>query len=454
MTGRPDNAKIAGTEPVIPKDSLAVDTTRIKVDSKAKADSLLAEQAKTDSLEALMKREFVPVSSFIHTLELGNYEHIHQSYQTPANYYASTYYTINQEGYPGDSIYDQHQHFDLKNTLAIALMEGFNKYAQAGLKAFATHELRRFDMPVIDSNGKGALGRWTEHHVSLGGQVKKTQGHTLHYDVQAEAWVAGEDAGQLKIDGRGDLNFPLFGDTVRLQAKAYFYRLAPTFYQRRYHSKHLWWENSFDKETRTRVEGTFTYEKTKTSIRIAVEEIQNYTYLGMSYTRSNDLVTGLTAGFRQESGNINIMTAQIDQQLNAGPLHWDNIVTYQTSSNSSAIPLPTINVFSNLYFKFKVAKVLSVELGGSATWFTKYKASDYCPALNSFAVQENGGSQIELGNFPFVDVYANMHLKHARFFLMMSNVAGASLNRMTFLAPHYPINNSILHFGVSWNFFN
>ena len=453
-SGRPDDAKVAGDEPKVEKDTLAASSTRIRVDSKQMADSLLAVQAKQDSLDALMKREFVPVTSLIHTLELDNHQRVYKANDTSESFYANTYYNTYYDATPGDSIYDKTKHLDVKNTLALALMEGFNKYAPAGIKAFASHEVRRFSMPYVSSAGNATLERWTEHNLSIGGQLQKQQGHTLHYNFVAETWVAGEDAGQLKFDAAADLNFKLLGDTVRLNAKGYFYRLAPTFYQRNYHSKHLWWDNALDKETRTRVEGSFTYEKTNTTLRVAIEEIQNYTYLGMTYTRANEKVTGMDAAFRQHGGNINLMMAQLDQKIKVGPLHWDNVLTYQSTSNKDVLPLPTLNVFSNLYVKFMVAGVLRVELGGSATWFTKYEAPDFCPLLNSYAIQENAANRMELGEFPFVDVYANMHLKHARFFVMMQNVTGTSLNRKTFLTPHYPLNSQVIHFGISWNFFN
>ena len=202
------------------------------------------------------------------------------------------------------------------------------------------------------------------------------------------------------------------------------------------------------------MEGNFTYEKTRTTLRVAVEEIQNYTYYGMSYTRANDTNTLLTAGVRQHGGNLNILTAQLDQKLQLGPLHWDNVLTYQSSSNEDVLPLPTLNAFSNLYLEFMIAGVLRVELGGAATWFTKYNAPDFCPGINQFAVQQNKDSRVELGGYPFVDVYANMVLKGVRFFLVMSNVVNGGGNHMKFLTPHYPTNGSVLHFGVSWPFFN
>ena len=455
--GRPDSAQIAGDEPPqLPTDSLRADSTRVSVTSKDQSDSLLAAQkAINDSIENTTKSVFVPVTSIIHTLDLTHHDRTYLSYNSPTGFYADTFYDESASGgYVNDSIYDNTRQLSVSNTLALALLEGFNRYAPAGIKAFATHQLRRLDMPNFGEDSLAFMDRWTEHNLSIGGQLSKTQGQTLHYNLQAETWLVGEDAGQLKLDASADLNFPLFGDTVQLAARGYFYRLNPSFYHRHYHSKHLWWDLSPDKETRTRIEGLFSYAKTKTRLRVAIEEIQNYTYLGMSYNRAEENVTGLTAAVRQHDGNLNVLTAQLDQRLRLGPLHWDNIVTYQSSSNKDVLPLPQLNVFSNMYLEFMVAHVLRVELGAAGTWFSKYEVPDFCPQLNQYAVQENVESRVEIGNFPFVDVYANLHLKHARFFVMMHNALGTNFNRLAFLAPYYPQNRSVLHLGVSWNFFN
>ena len=464
-TGRPDDAKIANDMP-LPADSLtavadSLTSDRISVTSKEQADSLIAAEATSaDSDDVFVKREFVPVTSFIHTAELLRQDHIYQAYRTPSNFYADTYFNRRYtNNYAGDSIYDKTRYLGLRNTLAISLLEGFNKYMPTGLKAFLSHDLRRFDMPDFIEEDSLVLHRWTEHSVSVGGQMTKTLGNALHYNLLAEAWVAGEDAGGLKLDGRADLNFRLFGDSIRLDAIAFMHRTNPAFLQRRYHAKHFWWDNSFDKETHTHLEGRLAYEKSNTSLRVALDEIENYTYLGMSYDLSQEQLTELTASFHQHDKSLTVFTAQLDQRLHFGPLNWDNIVTFQASSDEDVLPLPKLNVFSNLYLKFKVAKVLSVELGASATWFTEYYAPEFLPQLNQFAVASAASdsrdfTRCKLGNFPFVDVYANLHLKHARFFVMMSNATGTNFNRMSFLTPHYPLNRSVLHLGVSWNFFN
>ena len=454
--GRPDNARIIGDEPTAAKnDSTATDTTRISVTSKEVADSLLAEEARQDSLDNLMKKEFVPVTSFIHTLEFDRYSHDYLAYYTPQDYYANTYYNIGTKGYSGDSIYDSTRHLNVRNTLALGLLEGFNKWAKAGIKAFATHQLRHYDMPSLASDGSAVMERWTENNVSIGGKLSKTQGRTLHYNLTGEVWMTGEDAGQMKFDLASDLNIPLFGDTMQLCANAYFYRLHPDFFFRHYHSKHIWWDNTdLEKTTRTRIEGRLRFDKSHTMLRVGVEEMQNFLYLGMNYDYSKSNRQAMNVSVKQQSSNINVLTAQLDQRLSLGPLHWDNVVTYQSSSDKEVLPLPDLNVFSNLYLKFRYAGVLTIELGAAATYFTKYYAPDFCPMINQFAIQQTEASKVELGNQPFVDVYANLHLKHARFFIMMTNVTGNSIHRMNFLTPHYPLNNSIMHLGVSWNFFN
>ena len=446
--GRPSDAKIAGNEPT------AIDSLgkggRINVDSKEMADSLAKVSAKAVADTMWMKDEYVPVTSFIHTMKLDNYKRIYQAYNTPADFYADNYVA---GPYAGDSIYDKTSHLRLQNTFAISMLEGFNKWAKAGVKAFVTSDLRRFVLPSSDSNT--ATTSYNEHNLSVGGQLSKTEGKTLHYNVTAETWLLGEDLGQLKIDGAVDLNFPLFGDTVTLAAKGFFHRNNPTFYYRHYHSRHFWWDNtSLSKELHSRVEGLFSYRKTNTTLRVAFDEIQNYTYLAMGYNIAEDHSRkGNTMEVRQKGGAITLLTLSLAQNFKLGPLNWENVITYQKSTDNDVLPVPDLNIYTNLYLRFKIAQVLKCDFGADGRYFTKYYAPDYSPALGQYAVQ-TGDNRVQTGNYPLVNIYANFHLKHTRFFVMMSHVNAGSGNRQYFLTPHYPLNQRVFRFGLSWNFFN
>lgn len=449
FSGRPDNARVVNTSAPTDSTSTKAPSERIAVNGKAAADSLRALEAKAAQDTMWMKNEYVPVTSFIHTMKFDTYRRIYQAYETPKDFYADTF---NPAGnYPGDSIYDKTTHYRVQNTFAISLLEGFNKWAKAGLKAFVTSDLRHFTLPTETEIAKA----YNEHNLSIGAQLIKSQGKTLHYDATLETWLTGKDAGQMKIDADADVNFALFGDTVRLQASGFFHRLSPTFYYRHYHSKHFWWDNDdMSKIIHTRIEGKFGYEKTKTTVRVAFDNIKNHTFFAMGYNVTDDFGrTGNTLSVVQKSGAISLLTLELQQKLKLGPLHWDNVITYQKSSDDMALPVPDLNIYTNLFLRFKIARVLKCDFGADARFFTKYYAPDYSPALGQYAVQ-TGNNRTEVGNYPIVNVYANFHLQRTRFFVMMSHINAGQGKPDYFLAPHYPLNQRIFRFGVSWNFYN
>lgn len=450
-SGRPDGAKIVGNEPALEdkKDVLKTDSTRLAVNGKAAADSLVAQQKKASEDSLFFKDEYVPVTSFIHTLKFDNFNRIYEAYQTPENFYLNEYYNAGR--LTGDSIYDKTRHWEMKNTFAFATLEGFSKWAKVGLKLFATYDLRHFELP----NTEAVFEKYNEHSLSVGGQLSKRQGKLLHYNVTGEIGVVGEDIGTLAIDGKVDLNVPFLGDTLSIIGDAFFHRENPSFYYRKYHSRHLWWDNDLDKSIHTRIMGTLQFNKTHTALRVAVDEIKNYTYFSQSYTVTDaGLRTGVTVTPMQSGSPVNLLTAQLMQNFRFGILNWENVITYQHSSKQDVIPVPDLDVYTNLYIKFRVAKVLNIDFGADARYFTSYTAPDYSPYMGSYVVQGNGDKNVKTGNYPFVNVYANVFIKHTRFFVMMSHINAGQGDMNYFLTPHYPMNGRIFRFGVSWNFFN
>ena len=450
FAGRPDNAKIGVRAK---RDSLANDSlegglqapNRLAVNGKAAADSLLAktQEAKVDT--SWLKDEYVPVTSFIHTLDFNNYRRIYEAYQTPTDYYLHRYNVA--EKLTGDSIYDKTTHWSLRNTFAISMLEGFNKWAKAGLKLFGTHELRHFTLP--DSV---AMRSWNENALSVGAQLIKAQGKTLHYNVTGELGVAGVNAGEIHVDGGIDVNFPLWKDTMTLAASGFYHHEKPSFYYRHYQGRHFWWDDDdLSMVDHFRVQGVLRYQKTRTTLRVAFDEMKNYTYFATTYTTSDAGRLANAVEVRQAGDPISVFTAELKQDFTLGPLNWETVATVQKSTNEDALPLPLVNVYTNLYLRFKIAHVLKCDFGADVRYFTKYKAPDYVPAIGQYAVQAND-VKTEIGNYPLVNVYANFHLKHTRFFAMMSHVNASSGGY--FFAPHYPLNGRVFRFGVSWNFFN
>lgn len=399
-------------------------------------------------------KEFVPVTSFVHTMKIDASKRKYISYNPEENKKF-----FNNNFLMNDST-DVTDYLAVKNTLGISLREGFNKWAKAGLTAFVGHEYRKFTLTDTTDTPMERIRRsYVENNLTVGGQLIKEQGKTLHYNVLGEVTVLGEDAGQFSLEGKGDLNFRLFNDTVRFMANAYIKNLNPTFYYRHFHSKHYWWDNNdLSKIMRTRIEGKLAIDRWRTQLSVGVENIKNYTYFDNTSVKFTDeleqTVFKNDLAVRQYTGNIQVLSAALRQDFKLGILHLDNEVIYQKSSNEQVLPLPDLSLYHNLYLRFAIAKgVLSVDMGADVRYFTSYYAPDYSPAMGQFFLQHQE-NRVKIGGYPLLNAYVNMHLKRTRIFVQMYNLIQGDMGNSYFLAPHYPLNPRILKVGISWNFFD
>lgn len=449
----PDSLK-----PKMPNDGILLSELNDSIRQIIETDSLLR-ITMLDSLKQswkdrqLVPKEFVPVASIIHTIRVNNLRHTYYSYNTPSGYYTNQYYGSLS------NVRDRTKSLSVRNTLGLALREGFKKWVQMGMTAFLTHELRTNTLPQFNDTILGRQ-RYTENNIFVGGEISRTQGDLLHYNAVGEFVVIGDDVGEFSVDGNINLNLPIGKkDTLEIEAIGSVSSEEPDFYFRHYHSQFHWWDNSLSREFRSRVEGVLRLRRIGTEINVGFENLKNFTYYAMQNTLTGDDPTSvLSADYShsvsvcQSSANIQVFSATLRQNLHVGPLHWDNDVTYQTSSKPDILPLPKLSLYSNLYFQFRIAKVLNVQAGGDIRYFTRYYAPDYSPAIQQYAVQDVNNPRVRIGNYPIVNAYVNLHIKRCRLYVAMTHL-NAGTGRM-FWAPHYPMDPRTFHFGISWNFFN
>ena len=408
------------------------------------SDSLAASSGNVS--EEDMELRFIPVARITHTADFESNNHEFISHTKPKNYYADNYLRH-------DSL-DYNDYWSIKNTFALSLREGFNKWAIADISAYVSYKYSNYRMP--DTIGtKETRKRYSEHTVMVGGMIESNRNNHFKYRLRGETAVSGDDLGAFLLEGKGELKFNLLNQDIKFTGNAYIKNNRPSFYYRHFHSENYWWDyNNLDKEFRTRIEGGLELTKWKTRLKAGIENIKNYTYIAnrsIQQPGSKNFLSSLTVA--QESKNIQIVSATLNQDFKVGPIYLDTEFTYQKSSDNEVIPLPEFNMYANLYFKFRIAKVLNTELGGDVRYFTSYYAPDYSAALGQF-IQQNKNDKISIGDYPVVSVYANFLLKETRFYVMYYHVNEGSGNRRYFLAPHYPMSPKALWFGLSWNFYN
>lgn len=392
--------------------------------------------------DSIVKRTYVPVSSFIWTLHLQHARHVFSDPDASEteSFFENTY--LNPE-----ETYDKTSYYALTNTFGISMIEGFHKYAKFGLAAYIKHQLRKYTQTAdtLDLSeytmsdypeGFTSIANTTTQNLAwVGAQLTKQHGSVLTYEATAQLGIVGPAAGDVHVDGTITTRFKLLGDTVAINAYANFNNEHAPFLMNEYRSNHFVWKNDFGKERTFKIGGRLLFPRTGTRINVGVENIQNHIYFGSDFTPV------------QHGGSVQVFSAQLEQNFRVGVLNWDNRVTYQTSGDESVIALPKLAVYSNLYLLFHIA-TLKMQFGVDCDYYTNYYAPYYQPATMSFANQQ----EIKVGNYPFMNVYANMKLSKARFFVMFSHVNQGLTGKNYFSLPHYPLNPRRFQIGVSVDF--
>ena len=432
------------------------DSVRVLLSSDSVACQQVIDSLRTKWENELVKpTEFVSVASIIHTFQMRNLEHTFMDQGNNSSFYTNKYW-----GEDGD-IKDITNVMSVRNTIGLAMNEGFRKWVKMGLTFFATHEYRRYGLPTHLPDTAFQTNE-SEHEVLIGAEIRKSQGRTLHYNANGEFCLVGPNVGDFNIQAEGDLNFRLGKrDSATLIVRANIQNQKPTYLLRYYRNAYINWNNNnLSRQFRTGLQGEIRYSRTRTRLRFGWENLTNYTYLAMDNTLKPGAPEGSVIpgdythniGVRQSDASVQVFTASIFQDLIWKVFGWENEVTLQHSTNQDVLPLPLINIYSNIYLQFRIAKVLRVQLGGDLRFFTGYYAPDYFGAAGMFAVQDASHTRIKNGNYPIVNVYANLHLKHCRIYVNVAHVNAGAGNM--FLAPHMPMNPMTINFGLSWNFFN
>lgn len=400
----------------------------------------------TEIDDTTVQRDYIPVMRFAWTLDYNaNNRVFHDQVADDNKFWKNTYLNL-------DGSHDHTSYWSLSNTLGVEMLEEFNRFARFGLSAFVTHQVRSYKQAVDTLDRLPAIPEGltpypyetkvapsiSQNLLYVGGQLTKQRGSVLTYQATARFGLIGPVVGDLELDGSLSTRFRLMGDSVRITAYGRFSNTEAPYLMNNFVSNHFIWKNDFGKTRRLALGGALKVNRTGTFLRAGVENVQNLIYFNADCLPV------------QHGGSVQVVHATAEQTFRFGPVVWENRVTYQTSTEQTVIPLPKLAVYSNLSFNFTVAKVLGVQIGLDCDYYTKYKSIDYQPATMAFYNQR----EIECGNYPQVNVFANMKLSKVRFYVMMSHVNQGLTGYNYFSMPHYPINPRRFQLGLSIDFQN
>jgi hypothetical protein len=220
-------------------------------------------------------------------------------------------------------------------------------------------------------------------------------------------------------------------------------RSVPFLYSN-YSSNHFWWRNSFDKISESRARFNYLDSKNNFSIGAEMNQVAGYVYFDSTFLP------------KQFNSTLTIYSAFLQKNFRLKHFHFNNKITWQAFKDSSTktsedvMHLPRFVTNHSLYYEGKwFSKVMDVQIGFDVSFYSSYYADAYMPALGQYYLQ----SRKEIGNYPFIDFFFNMKVKHANIFFKSEHVNSGFMGAY-YLAPHMPAPDRSFKVGIKWMFYD
>lgn len=214
-------------------------------------------------------------------------------------------------------------------------------------------------------------------------------------------------------------------------------RQSANWFEEHYASNHFRWDNDFNAATYLTLNLKYCYKQY--CIGVKQTSISNLIYFGTD------------ARPTQFDGMFSIREAYLSFYQSLGRFELEGFASLQKSSNEEVVHLPLL--LGQLKFGYSQPifhKAATLHPSLTVRYFTKYYADAYMPATRTFYLQ----NEVQIGNFPFIDLAIALQVKKANIYVAYSNMFLLTGNYNSFIAPHYPMRDSRIFIGINWRLFN
>ena len=326
----------------------------------------------------------------------------------------------------------------IKNTVKWSSL-GYQKYNDDipfYLYAGVTHgfyQVKRYDY----LEGETVLAR-NYNQLSVNGGIIVNLFKSTRITGQAELITLGYQIGDFDVKGQWK---QFIGTSTKNYGQATFdmelKRQSANWFEESYYSNHFRWENNFNASTYLTFNLRYSYKTY--SIGVKQTSIANMIYFGTD------------ARPAQNDGMFSIREAYLSFYQRLGRFELEGFASLQKSSNEEVMHLPLVLGQLKVGYSQPIFhKAATLHPSITVRYFTKYYADAYMPATRTFYLQND----VEIGNFPFIDLALAIKVKKAHIYAAYSNMFLLTGDHNSFIAPHYPMRDSKIFIGVNWRLFN
>lgn len=285
--------------------------------------------------------------------------------------------------------------------------------------------------------GETVLSR-TYNQLSVNGGIIVNLFKSTRITGHGELVTLGYQIGDFDIKGQWK---QFIGTTAKNYGSATFdielKRQSANWFEEHYASNHFRWDNDFDAATYLTLDLKYNYK--------------SYC-VGVKQTSINDLIYfGTDARPTQFDGLFSIREAYLSFYQKLWRFEFEGFASLQKSSNEDVMHLPLLMGQLKIGYSQPVFhKAATLHPSLTVRYFTKYHADAYMPATRTFYLQND----VEIGNFPFIDLAIALKVQKANIYVAYSNMFLLTGNYNSFIAPHYPMRDSRIFIGINWRLFN
>lgn len=284
---------------------------------------------------------------------------------------------------------------------------------------------------------------WRKHNNVLVGRLYNNIGDKFYWLATGELFLSGYRFGDFNLDGVISKSFSFKKGLASWNINGSIANRQPSFWYEQWGGNHFEWSKSMNKEFRIDVGSSFNYPARGLELRFNYAIIDNYTAFDTLAMPS------------QHGGGLSVASVFASKDLRAWKFHLTPTLLVQQSSNPDVLDLPLATVRATAFFEhlFNFKKTngqLNMQLGAEVLYHTPYHALAYMPATGRYYRQ----NAVEIGNYPFVNVFLNLKLRRTRIFLMLDHVNSGFTGYDYFMIPFYPMNIRMFRYGLAWTFYD
>lgn len=324
--------------------------------------------------------------------------------------------------------------------LDLGLVHDYYKYSQ----------YLRDTLQVSTTNYQLQVQNNTFQDITLKARLGYNLSDRAGLDVNLQQVTLGREFGDYLYDAK--LNILLGNKIGRVIMEGYTQSNTPRLIYTNWSSSHYVFNNNnnFSKTKTTSLSFNYLNEKLQVDAKAEYFLLNNYLYFSAAENSNN-------AKPAQAGSAISLLKISLAKNFTWRSLHSDNFLVYQKTDNASILRTPEFYSYNSFYYVKRFFNVLSTNLGFTVRYNSKYLAQSYAPGIGQFY---NNSGTVSFPTYPVIDLFIKGTLRRTNLFLKYdyANQGLLSKGYYTVRAPGnlsgYPMQDALLKFGVSWNFYD